>query len=75
MPEVPTLSRQPDRELRGRTVASAGRGNSPHKLAFFNPTEREIAKTLAHRKVAAVRGTIHPLGRELTPGRPQNTRL
>src|SRR5512147_404808 len=56
LPEVLTLSRQLDRELRGKTIASAGRGNSPHRFAFFKPSEREIAKTLARRKVAAVRG-------------------
>jgi formamidopyrimidine-DNA glycosylase len=56
LPEVVTLSRQLDRELRGRTIASARRGNSPHKFAFFKPSEREIARTLAHRKVDAVRG-------------------
>jgi formamidopyrimidine-DNA glycosylase len=56
LPEVLTLSRQLDRELRGRTIASAGRGNSPHRFAFFKPSEQEIAKALARRMVAAVRG-------------------
>jgi len=56
LPEVLTLSRQLDRELSGRTIASAGRGNSPHKFAFFKPSEEEIAATLAGRKVASVRG-------------------
>ncbi len=56
LPEVLTLSRQLDRELRGKTIASAGRGNSPHKFAFFKPSEQEIAKTLVRRKVDAVRG-------------------
>jgi formamidopyrimidine-DNA glycosylase len=56
LPEVLTLSRQLDRELRGRIIASAGRGNSPHKFAFFKPSEREITKTLACRKIGAVRG-------------------
>ena len=56
LPEVLNLSRQLDKELKGRTIASAGRGNSPHKFAFFKPSEEEIAKTLARRKVDAVRG-------------------
>jgi formamidopyrimidine-DNA glycosylase len=56
LPEVLTLSRQLDRELKGRTIASAGRGNSPHKFAFFKPSEQEISKTLARKKVDAVRG-------------------
>jgi formamidopyrimidine-DNA glycosylase len=56
LPEVLTLSRQLDEELRGRTIASAGRGNSPHKFAFFKPSEEQLAKVLAGRKVDAVRG-------------------
>jgi len=56
LPEVLTLSRQLDRELKGRTIASAGRGNSPHKFAFFKPSEQEISKTLARKKIDAVRG-------------------
>ena len=56
LPEVLTLSRQLDRELKGRAIASAGRGNSPHKFAFFKPSEQEISKTLARKKVDAVRG-------------------
>lgn len=56
LPEVLNLSRQLDEELKGRTIASAGRGNSPHKFAFFKPSEEEIARTLARKKVEAVRG-------------------
>ena len=56
LPEVLNLSRQLDQELKGRTIASAGRGNSPHKFAFFKPSEEEIARTLAGRKVDAVWG-------------------
>jgi formamidopyrimidine-DNA glycosylase len=56
LPEVLTLSRQLHRELRGRTIASAGRGNSPHKFAFFKPSEQQISKTLVGKKVDAVRG-------------------
>jgi formamidopyrimidine-DNA glycosylase len=56
LPEVLNLSRQLDEELKGRTIASAGRGNSPHKFAFFKPSEEDIARTLAGKKVTAVRG-------------------
>jgi formamidopyrimidine-DNA glycosylase len=56
LPEVLNLSRQLDRELKGRTIVSAGRGNSPHKFAFFKPSEEEIASTLARKKVEAIRG-------------------
>jgi formamidopyrimidine-DNA glycosylase len=56
LPEVLTLSRQLDKELRGRTIASAGRGNSPHKFAFFRPSAERLAKLLARKKVESVRG-------------------
>ena len=56
LPEVLNLSRQLDKELKGRTIASAGRGNSPHKFAFFKPSEEDIASTLAGKEVTAVRG-------------------
>jgi formamidopyrimidine-DNA glycosylase len=67
LPEVLTLSRQLNRELKGRTIASAGRGNSPHKFAFFKPSEQEIAKTLARKKVDAVRGDGKYILFELKP--------
>src|SRR5512139_755276 len=67
LPEVLTLSRQLDHELAGRAIGSAGRGNSPHKFAFFKPSEEEIAKTLAGRKVAAVRGDGKYIYFDLTP--------
>ena len=56
LPEVLTLSRQLDKELKGRVIASAGRGNSPHKFAFFKPSEKGLARALAGKKVDAVRG-------------------
>jgi formamidopyrimidine-DNA glycosylase len=56
LPEVLNLSRQLDDELKGRVIASAGRGNSPHKFAFFKPSEKGLARALAGTKVSAVRG-------------------
>jgi formamidopyrimidine-DNA glycosylase len=67
LPEVLTLSRQLDKELRGRTIASAGRGNSPHKFAFFRPSDQKVGRTLAGRKVAAVRGDGKCMLFELRP--------
>jgi formamidopyrimidine-DNA glycosylase len=67
LPEVLTLSRQLNQELRGRTIASAGRGNSPHKFAFFRPSEEELAKVLARKKVDAVKGEGKCILFELTP--------
>ncbi len=67
LPEVLNLSRQLDHELKGRTIASAGRGNSPHKFAFFKPSEEEIARTLAGKKVAGVRGDGKIIAFDLRP--------
>ena len=67
LPEVLTLSRQLDKELRGRTIASAGRGNSPHKFAFFKPSEEELATVLARKKVDAVKGDGKCILFELRP--------
>ena len=67
LPEVLTLSRQLDQEIRGRTIASAGRGNSPHKFAFFKPSDELVAKVLARRKVDAVRGDGKCIFFELRP--------
>jgi len=67
LPEVLTLSRQLDKELRGRTIASAGQGNSPHKFAFFRPSAGEFAKALPGKKVVAVRGDGKCILFELRP--------
>ncbi len=67
LPEVLNLSRQLDHELKGRTIASAGRGNSPHKFAFFKPSEEEIARTLAGRNIAGVRGDGKIISFDLKP--------
>jgi formamidopyrimidine-DNA glycosylase len=56
LPEVLTLSRQLDKELRGKTIARASRGNSPHKFAFFKPSDEGLARVLARKKVDAVKG-------------------
>jgi formamidopyrimidine-DNA glycosylase len=67
LPEVLTLSRQLHQELKGRTVAAAGRGNSPHKFAFFKPSDEEVSRALAGKKVEAVRGDGKCILFELKP--------
>lgn len=67
LPEVLTLSRQLNREITGRTIASAGRGNSPHKFAFIRPSAEQLAKVLAGKKVDAVRGEGKCILFELKP--------
>jgi formamidopyrimidine-DNA glycosylase len=66
LPEVLTLSRQLDKELRGKTILSAGRGN-PHKFAFIKPSEAEFARVLAGKKVRAVTGDGKCILFELAP--------
>lgn len=67
LPEVLTLSRQLDRELRGKTILSAGRGNSPHKFAFFKPSDAEFADVLARKRIRGVRGEGKCIYFELSP--------
>ncbi|MBN1608911.1 MAG: hypothetical protein JW940_19950 [Polyangiaceae bacterium] len=66
LPEVLTLSRQLDKELRGKTILSARRGG-PHKFAFFKPSEAEVAKVLAGKRVRTVRGDGKCIFFELMP--------
>jgi formamidopyrimidine-DNA glycosylase len=56
LPEVLTLSRQLHQELRGKTIAAAGPGNSPHKFAFIKPSLEEFGKVLARKKIESVKG-------------------
>jgi formamidopyrimidine-DNA glycosylase len=67
LPEVLTISRQLDRALTGKTIASAGRGNSPHKFAFFRPSEPELAKRLVRKRVQGIRGDGKCIFFELRP--------
>jgi formamidopyrimidine-DNA glycosylase len=67
LPEVLTLSRQLDEALRDKTVASASRGNSPHKFAFFKPPEEQMAKLLIGRRVRSARGNGKCMFLELAP--------
>jgi formamidopyrimidine-DNA glycosylase len=67
LPEVLTLSRQLDHELKGRVIASAGRGNRSHKFAFFRPSEEQLARVLARKVVDTVRGDGKCIFFELRP--------
>ncbi len=67
LPEVLTLSRQLHKELRGKTIASAGPGNSPHKFAFIKPSPEALAKVLARKKVDVVTGEGKCIFFELKP--------
>jgi len=57
LPEVLNLFAPARPGAEGKTVASAGHGNSPHKFAFFKPSEQDVGEGPSQRrKVAAVRG-------------------
>ncbi len=66
LPEVLTLSRQLDQELGGKTIVSATRG-SPHKFAFFKPSDAELARVLAGKRVRGVSGDGKCITFELAP--------
>ena len=47
LPEAATIARQMTETLRGKRVATATRGNSPHKFAFYTRSPEEYASLLA----------------------------
>jgi len=49
LPEVLTIARQMNAELRGKRIESAVRGNSPHKFAFYSGSPEEYAAILVDR--------------------------
>ena len=50
-PEALTFARQLNETLRGKSIASAIRGNSPHKFAFYRLAAEEFAGALAGRTI------------------------
>ncbi len=67
LPEVITLSGQLNQAISGKTIALAGRGNSPHRFAFIKPSEEEFSELLARRKVKSVTGDGKCISFELRP--------
>jgi formamidopyrimidine-DNA glycosylase len=47
LPEALVIARQMSEELRGRRIASAVRGNAPHKFAFYSGSPEEYVAILA----------------------------
>jgi len=60
LPEAVVISRQISTHLQGKRIASAMRGNSPHKFAFYNRPAEEYASILPGKTVGAseARGSI-----------------
>lgn len=48
-PEAATIARQMTEELKGKRIASAARGNAPHKFAFYSGPAKKYATLLKGR--------------------------
>jgi formamidopyrimidine-DNA glycosylase len=51
LPEVVTIARQMDTELRGKEIVEATRGATPHKFAWYSGTQEEYNNWLIGKKV------------------------
>ena len=49
-PEALVIADQMNEAIRGKQIASAMRGNAPHKFAFYNHTPEEYAAILPGRR-------------------------
>ncbi len=49
LPEAETIAAQMDKELKGKRIDFAIRGNSPHKFAFYNREPEEYARMMKGR--------------------------
>lgn len=58
LPEASLIAHQITTELAGKRIASAMRGNTPHKFAFYNRSPEEYAEILKGRRM----GTAYDLG-------------
>ena len=60
LPEAATIARQMTGELKGKRIASAVRGNAPHKFAFYSGPAKKYATLLKGRTMgeAAEHGSL-----------------
>jgi len=56
LPEVLTITRQMNNELKGKRIETGNRGNSSHKWAFYNRSPDEFERILAGKKTGEVTG-------------------
>jgi len=68
LPEVLTLARQMNGELKGRKIASANRGNSPHKFAFYNLPAETFEEIPVGKTVGEVTGDGMWIFMRVVPG-------
>ena len=68
LPEVLTIARQMNDELKGKRIESGNHGNSPHKFAFYNRSPEECEEILAGKTVGEVTGDGGWIFTTLEPG-------
>jgi len=68
LPEVLTIAKQMNNELKGKRIKSGNRGNSSHKFAWYNREPEEYEKILAGKTVGAATGDGNWLSLPLDPG-------
>ena len=56
LPEALVIARQMNEVIAGKTIASAIRGNAPHKFAFYTRSAEEYAEILKDRQIGPARG-------------------
>lgn len=57
LPEALIIARQMQATLAGKRIASATRGNTPHKFAFYSRSSEEYARILAGRILGSAEGS------------------
>ena len=68
LPEVLTLARQMNGELKGRQIESVSRGNSPHKFAFYNLPPEAFEEIPVGKTVGKVAGDGMWIFMRVVPG-------
>ena len=68
LPEILTIAKQMNSEIKGKRIKFGNCGNSPHKFAWYNREPEEYAKILAGKTVGAATGDGNWLSLPLDPG-------
>jgi formamidopyrimidine-DNA glycosylase len=68
LPEALTIARQMTEALQGKRIASAVRGNAPHKFAFYNREPEEYAAILPGKTMGPAEGRGSCIVAAVEPG-------
>ncbi|MBD3183572.1 hypothetical protein GF312_14865 [Candidatus Poribacteria bacterium] len=68
LPEVLTIAKQMNKEIKGKTIKSGNRGNSQHKWAFYNRDAEEFERILPGKTVGEISGNAGWIITNLEPG-------